>query len=175
MCKVQRSFSSLRSCRQPSLNISQSRIIFVAVWHWSLLLLTQLKRECCWQQRLFISTITCWVCRRYNVRHNKVNVSFSQSLSCLIWNLKKKISNCFIFSTSLLVQQQTNQMKDNNEGLGWAERLYKYLWSHVQRPRQGFSAILLLAVYMWSCLGPIFWSHIRIIVANIRPPHLESY
>lgn len=59
-------------------------------------------------------------------------------------------------------------MKDNNEGLGWAERLYKYLWSHVQRPHQGFSAILLLAVYMWLCLGQIFWLHIRIIVANIE-------
>lgn len=58
-----------------------------------------------------------------------IKLIFLSESKFVMFNLefKEKISNCFIFSTSLLVQQQTNQMKDNNEGLGWAERLYKYL------------------------------------------------
>lgn len=40
-----------------------------------------------------------------------------------MFNFELKTSHGFIFSISLLIQQQTNQMRDNNEGLGLSERL----------------------------------------------------
>lgn len=41
-------------------------------------------------------------------------------------------------------------MRDNNEGLGWAEGLYKYLWSHVDSFR-GLTRVFLPTSY-WQYL-----------------------
>lgn len=140
-------------------------------------LLTQLKREGCWQQCLFIS----------RMKHHEdaivlgtIKLIFLSESKFVMFNLefKEKISNCFIFSTSLLVQQQTNQMKDNNEGLGWAERLYKYLWGHVDSFRGLTRDFLPFSYWQYPrgralatfscCTSGLLWQ-------TSRPSPLESY
>lgn len=62
-------------------------------------------------------------------------------------NFTKKITAVLFFATSLLIQQQTNQMRDNNEALGWAKESINIF--EVMLPHRGSSIDLLLSVYVY--------------------------